>query len=106
MRRIIRDKNFRGRNAAETLEMYDSVQRGENLYILPFKHRAHYHIDTFHGYEAGLYKGYIEEELDELKASYPDYERFKSIELLTKDLECVEPQLVPEDSLMREFIGG
>ena len=106
MRRIIRDKNFRGRNAAETLEMYDSVQRGENLYILPFKHRAHYHIDTFHGYEAGLYKGYIEGELDELKASYPDYERFKSIELLTNDLECVEPQLVPEDSLMREFIGG
>ena len=106
MRRIIRDKNFRGRTAAETLEMYDSVQRGENLYILPFKHRAHYHIDTFHGFEASVYKGYIEEELDDLKAEYPDYERFKAIELLTKELDCIEPQLVPEDALMREFIGG
>lgn len=106
MRRMIRDKNFRGRTAAETLEMYDSVQRGENLYILPFKHRAHYHIDTFHGFEASVYKGYIEEELDDLKAEYPDYERFKAIELLTKELDCIEPQLVPEDALMREFIGG
>ncbi len=106
MRRIIRDKNFRGRTAAETLEMYDSVQRGENLYILPFKHRAHYHIDTFHGFEASVYKGYIEEELDDLKAEYPDYERFKPIELLIKELDCIEPQLVPEDALMREFIGG
>lgn len=106
MRRIIRDKNFRGRTAAETLEMYDSVQRGENLYILPFKHRAHYHIDTFHGFEASVYKGYIEEELDDLKAECPDYERFKAIELLTKELDCIEPQLVPEDALMREFIGG
>jgi len=106
MRRIIRDKNFRGRTAAETLEMYDSVQRGENLYILPFKHRAHYHIDTFHGFEASVYKGYIEEELDTLKAGYPDYERFRAIELLTKELDCIEPQRVPGDSLMREFIGG
>lgn len=106
MRRIIRDSNFRGRNAAETLEMYDSVQRGENLYILPFKHRAHYHIDTFHGFEASLYKGYLEEEFARLKADYPDYERFSPIEHLINELDCVEPQLVPEDALVREFIGG
>jgi uridine kinase len=106
MRRIIRDNNFRGRSAPETLDMYDSVQRGENHYILPFKHRAHYHIDTFHGFEASLYKGYLDEEFKQLKESYPDYERYSPIEKLISELTCLEPQLIPENALVREFIGG
>lgn len=106
MRRIIRDNNFRGRSAPETLDMYDSVQRGENLYILPFKHRAHYHIDTFHGFEASLYKGYLDEEFRKLKESYANYERYTPIEKLLSELVCLEPQLIPETALAREFIGG
>ena len=47
MRRLIRDGFFRGRSAAETLDMFDSVEAGENKYIMPYKHRAEFSVDTF-----------------------------------------------------------
>lgn len=59
MRRLIRDGFFRGRSAAETLDMFDSVEAGENKYIMPYKHRAEFSVDTFHAYEPALYKNYL-----------------------------------------------
>lgn len=105
MRRIIRDRNFRGRSPAETLDMYDSVQRGEHLYILPYKYRAHYHLDTFHGFEASLYKSYLFDDFAQLKHSYNNYQRFSCIERLMNELVAVSPDSVPPNALSREFIG-
>lgn len=50
MRRMIRDKNFRQRSLRETMNMYDSVEAGENKYIMPYKHRSDYDVDTFMAY--------------------------------------------------------
>ena len=47
MRRLIRDKLYRGRSITETMEFFKSVERGEDLYIMPYKHRASFDIDTF-----------------------------------------------------------
>lgn len=106
MRRIIRDRNFRGRKPAETLDMFNSVQRGENLYIQPYKQRAHVQIDTFHDFEPCVYKTYLDSDFEELKKSYSGYEKFEPIEWLLNEILPYDPEKMPMDSLTREFIGG
>lgn len=108
MRRLCRDRLFRKREYAEIFNMFESVSRGEDLFIFPFKERADLDIDTFMAYEASVYKPIIENELsriadkDELKI-YPEYEgivKFLSV------LSEIDSGYVPINSLMREFIGG
>lgn len=104
MRRLIRDRLFRGRKFDDIFAMFSSVQRGENLYIMPHKHRADYDIDTFIDYEAPVYKSIIYDELKSHKeTAFPDL-RTMTLRYL-KELEPLSPKLVPENSLIKEFIG-
>lgn len=106
MRRLIRDKFFRGRAAESTLEMFDSVERGENKYIMPYKNRAEYSVDTFIPYELSVYKSFI---ADELRQICEGHSGFDGLDLMSEILDEVAPvdlDIVPEDSLVREVIGG
>lgn len=106
MRRIIRDRNFRNRAPAETLDMFDSVQRGEDLYIMPYKNRAQFQIDSFQPFEPALYRDLIVDDIKELSEIYPDFERFAPISQLLCELVSLSLNDLPTDSLPREFIGG
>lgn len=106
MRRLCRDKLFRGRNAEEVFAMLPAVSRGEDLYIMPHKRRADFDIDTFLAYEPSVYRTML---LDELKNA-PELSRFSedyssAAEILEK-LSPLTKKDVPSDSLVREFIGG
>lgn len=105
MRRLMRDKLFRGRSLAETFEFFKSVERGENLYIMPFKNRANFDIDTFISYEAMVYRDILLPELEQARGSYPDYAQYADIERFLEKLAPVDRALVPEYSLIKEFIG-
>jgi uridine kinase len=105
MRRIIRDRNFRGRSAEETADMFDSVQRGESLYINPFKQRAHYELDTFHDCEVCVYKSFLESDFARLAAD-GRYDRFSLCAQLLSQASSLDSGGLPEYSMMREFIGG
>ncbi|MBO5305705.1 MAG: nucleoside kinase, partial [Clostridia bacterium] len=86
-----------------TVALYDSVERGENLYIMPYKHRAHYDIDTFFPCELGIHKNFLPASMPELESKYPWIsELFETMALLP----TINPELVPKNSLLREFIGG
>lgn len=106
MRRLIRDKNFRGRNAAETLDLFDNVEAGENAYILPFKHRAAYSVDTFLPYEPAVYKPYLIDELEKVKETYSDFEKFAPLLKALEQIKAIDEKYVDRSSLIREFIGG
>ena len=106
MRRIIRDGLYRGRSVSDTLDMFDSVEAGENKYIMPFKHRAELSVDTFIPYEVAVYKNYLLEKLDEQKVTYDDFDRFMPMLRALKEIDSIFPEFVPSDSLVREFIGG
>ncbi len=102
-RRMIRDARTRGRSPEATVALYESVERGENLYIMPYKHRAHYDIDTFFPCELGIHKTFLPASMPETERKYPWLtELFEVLSLLPK----IDPSLVPESSLLREFIGG
>ena len=101
LRRMLRDRVGRGRLPEETLRLYASVQRGENRYIMPYKHRADFDIDTFIAYEPGVYKKAFMEELSHL---HGDLEMDPLLTVL-EHAEEIPTDAVPRDSLIREFIG-
>lgn len=106
MRRLMRDVKQRGRQATETLDMYRSVERGENLYIMPYKHRAHFEIDTFFDYEVPIYKDIILPVMEKLSDVYENYDEFSDIQCFLEEIYGINAEDVPKNSLVREFIGG
>ncbi len=105
MRRLMRDKLYRGRELSETFEFFKSVERGENLYIMPYKHRADFDIDTFIEYEASVYRDILLPELENASKFYEGYEKFADIERFLTALSPVDKKFVPQNALIREFIG-
>ena len=103
MRRMMRDKLYRGRQIVETLKLFPSVQRGENRYILPYKYRSDEDIDTFIPYEACVYRDVLFSELKEIAPKYADV---RDIVQGLDELIPISPKLVPGDALLREFIGN
>ena len=101
IRRLLRDRRGRARSFTETLEMFDKVQRGEKIYITPYKHRANYELDTFHAYELSAYRFQMEEYMDEL-LSLP---RLEDLALFLVSAEPFPEELIPRASLIREFTG-
>ena len=106
MRRLMRDMEHRGRAPEETLDMYKSVERGENLYIMPYKHRAHFDIDTFFGYEIPVCNERLIPVFESLSQSYSGFENFQVIPEFLSELKPASQDIVPADALIREFIGG
>lgn len=102
LRRMLRDVNGRGRPAAGTLEMLNSVEVGEQKYIMPYKHRSTFDLDTYCPYELNVYRGLLPEEVDALR-EHPDMAALMAV--LTAALP-LEPTPVPPTALIREFIGG
>ena len=106
VRRLVRDFNFRGSSAAETMGMWANVRRGEKTYISPYKDKADFQFDSSLPYElpvfnhtaTALFQTVPEgiERFDELRAVLPALQLFGDI----------DESLVPADSLIREFIGG
>ncbi|MBO7475172.1 MAG: adenylyl-sulfate kinase [Ruminococcus sp.] len=102
MRRMIRDKNFRKRSLRETMNMFHSVEAGENKYIMPYKYRSDYDVDTFMSYELSVYRNDLMPQLQELTDVPEVCECIKVLEKLVP----VEKEDVTPDSLICEFIGN
>ena len=102
LRRMLRDRVGRGRKPEETLSLFASVQRGESRFIMPYKHRADFDIDTFIAYELGVYRRAMAEELAHLHHE-PELDALLTI---LDHVEEIPAETVPRESLIREFIGG
>jgi len=106
LRRLSRDRLFRGRSFDEIFGMMDSVSRGEQLYVMPHKHRAHIDIDTFMAYEASVYKAILLSELERAKDALSGSADYIQLLSILRQLEPIPADSVPSNSLIREFIGG
>ncbi|MDE5937213.1 MAG: nucleoside kinase [Ruminococcus sp.] len=102
MRRMIRDRNFRKRSLRETMNMFHSVESGENKYIMPYKHRSDYDIDTFMSYEMNVYRNDL---LDELKNMH-DVPELADVTEVLENLDPLDKKNITSDSLICEFIGN
>ena len=106
MRRLMRDKLFRGRKLEDIFALFASVSRGEELYIMPHKHRADFDIDTFISYEASVYKDLLLPGLKDIEDIMKDNVNYNDIVRFLSELSSLPADMVPADSLVREFIGG
>lgn len=107
MRRLVRDSLFRGRLPADTIKNFRNVERGEKLYILPFKDCADYDIDTFLPFEPCVYKKYLAEELNRAYTDDPYVlGEIKEINHFLGMLREIDEKYISPNSLIREFIGG
>lgn len=102
-RRMLRDTLTRGRPLEGVIRMAESVDAGEQKYIMPFKNLADYDINSFIPYEMSVYTGLLLERLEQIQDERPEV---REIVKVMQELVPIEPEAVPEDSLIREFIGG
>ncbi len=105
-RRTVRDAKFRAWEPHVTMKMWSSVRRGEKLYISPFKDNADIIFDSSLPYEVSAIKPHALPLFEQLT---PEMERYEEIGHLLRSyplFETLDDDLVPADSLIREFIGG
>lgn len=110
LRRMIRDRQHRGRSVIKTLSMLSDVERGKNQFIKPFRRYANYEIDTFLSYEPGVYRSILLPELEEaLFDGSLSKESRNTLNLICKTLREISPlttDIISPDSPVREFIGN
>ena len=102
-RRLLRDRVCRNRELTQTITMRERVDAGEQNYIMPYKPLAHCSVDSFYSSEMSAYRPFLQEDLRALVGEYPDLE---DIVRVFDELPNLAEEIVPTDSLLREFIGG
>jgi len=105
-RRILRDSQFRGTSAAETIAMWPAVTQGEDAYLTPCKPLADVLINSIHLYESCVFRSLVLPLLDEIPPESPSYKDGCRLARSLRQFEVISPELVPADSLMREFLGN
>lgn len=107
LRRLVRDARARATKAVVTMEMWQRVQNSAIKNIFPHQNNADVIMNSALDYEVGVLAGYAIPLLKEIKPTSEAY--YNTARRLLKILDRVHPipaELVPKDSLIREFIGG
>jgi len=106
LRRVVRDKNFRGTEAPETLTMWANVRHGEKKYISPFKHKADILFDSSMPYEIPVMKKFALKALSNVPNEADRLNELLGLLPALEEFEEMDDAFVPPDSILREFIGG
>lgn len=106
LRRMVRDARTRGASAKRTIQMWPSVRKGETENIFPFQESADAMFNSALIYELAVLKQYAEPLLYNIEPDEPEY--FEAVRLL-KFLSYflgVSTENLPNNSIVREFVGG
>ena len=106
MRRSLRDEIFRGTDINTTLTFWENVVAGERKYLYCFKNTADALVKTLHIYEPCIYRDEIITLSRELKKGTVCYEYFMRTANALEKFNAIDRSLVPNNSLIREFIGN
>ena len=106
IRRMVRDYQFRGYSAKHTIATWHMVTRGEVLNIFPFQEEANSIFNTSLIYELGVLKGIAEPILKEITKEEPEYAEAQRLLNILKYIKTISTDLVPTNSLLKEFVGG
>lgn len=106
IRRIVRDARTRGTSAKDTIARWPSVRRGEEANIFPFQEQADVMFNSTLVYELACLKLYAEPLLFSIGKNEPEYLEAKRLLKFFDYFVAVPEADVPNNSLLREFIGG
>ena len=105
-RRTLRDAAARGRSPAKTLAMWDRVLDGETRYIKGFKTTADFLLDTSFTYELGLIAKLLRPVSQRFTLEGHNAELWDETARRFEHVAPVELELLPADSMLREFYAG
>ena len=106
LRRLVRDYQFRGASALETMGMWSSVRKGEFKWIYGTQEGANYVFNSFSSIELSVMKKHalpLLNSIDKESEHFPVAERL--IRML-KFFDDIPDTWIPCNSIIREFIGG
>jgi uridine kinase len=106
IRRIVRDAAYRGYSAQQTIDRWGSVRRGEKTWIFPFQEHADVMFNSALVYELAVLKPFAEPLLLQVKPGTRAYVEIKRLLAFLEWFEPMTPDLVPDNSILREFVGG
>jgi uridine kinase len=106
IRRIVRDATFRGYTAEETLNRWESVRRGEKQHIFPYQEHADVMFNSALAYELSILKPLVEPLLRQVRRSSARRVEVKRLLAFLEWFVPCPPDLVPDNSILKEFIGG
>lgn len=106
IRRIIRDYNYRGYSAQQTISRWPSVRRGENRNIFPFQENADAMFNTSLICEMGVLKKYAIPILLAVPENSVEFaEAYRLLKFLSY-FKVIQEENIPGTSILREFVGG
>lgn len=106
IRRMVRDYQFRGYSAKDTIDVWPKVNNGENKNIFPFQESADSIFNTSLIYEIGAFKNIAMKLLEEITPEDKQYAEAKRMINMLKFFEPIPAELIPTNSLIKEFLGG
>ena len=106
VRRLVRDNNFRGWDAYETLRRWPEVVRGERQHIFPYQENANVMFNSALLYELGVLKRYAEPLLKQVPEDCEEYSIARQLLGFSELLLPIDDKFIPYNSIMREFLGG
>ena len=103
----MRDYKYRGNSAAQTIAQWPKVRAGEDKNIFPYNGEADVLFNSALVYELSVLKKYAEPLLEGVSPDQPEYsEAVRMLDFIRFFEEIDEEQYMPNNSIMREFIGG
>ena len=106
LRRIIRDYNYRGYSAVETISRWEKVKEGEEKWIFPYQENADVVFNSALLFEICVLKKFAEPILSEVPENSPEYPEVHRLLRFLSYFNIVSEVELPLTSLLREFLGG
>lgn len=105
IRRIVRDATYRGYSALQTLTRWESVRTGEKRNIFPYQENADVMFNSALLYELAVLRPMAEPLLLQIEPRQAHYIEARRLLSILGWLQTMDAELVPDNSLLREFIG-
>lgn len=106
LRRMVRDNRTRGYSAEDTISMWSNVRKGEDKNIFPYQEKADVMVNSAMIYELPVLKIFAQPLLFQIPEESPAYHEAKRLLKFLDYVLTISPELIPQNSIVREFIGG
>ncbi len=106
IRRIVRDARDRGYTAEDTINRWESVRRGEKRHIFPYQENANAIFNSALVFELAALKPLAEPLLRQVPYHSAAHIEAKRLLSLLEWFLPIDKDAVPENSILKEFLGG
>jgi len=106
LRRLVRDARTRGHSAESTLTLWPKVIRGSMQFVFPYQKHADVMFNSSLPYELAALRAYVDPILHTVPENSPVYGEAQRILSMIKFVPMIPTEIIPNNSIIREFIGG